>query len=94
MIKISEKDLLFIIINLISFMSLVVYMFLDFIAGLAQVMAAADPQYVSIEVGFSLLRVIAYALMVVIALLTLSCDMWFGYRCWKQGCAEYWRENL
>jgi hypothetical protein len=94
MIHISEKDLLFGIINIVGAMSYAAYIGLDFIAVMAQVMAAADPQYAPIEVGFSMLRAIAYVLIVTVGMLVLACDLWWGYRIWKKETRAYWRENL
>lgn len=93
-IRISEKDFLFVIINCIGLLAWISYLCLDFISFMAQLMAAADPQYANIEVGFSLIRVIAYAAMVSIGVVILSCDLWWGYRIWKVATTEYWRENL
>jgi hypothetical protein len=94
MIRISEKDLLFIIVNLIGFMAWASYLCLDFIAMIAQVMAAADPQYANIEVGFALVRATGYTCMVSLGLTVLGCDLWWAYRMWKRWCKSYWRENL
>ena len=82
------------IINLIGFLAWVSYLCLDFIAELAQVMAAADPQYANIEVGFALIRAMAYVCMVLLGFVVLASDLWWGYRMWKRETRAYWRENL
>ena len=94
MLRFSEKDVLFITINTISFLSFAMYLFLDFIAVMAQVMASADSQYANIEVGFAMIRVAAYCMIVGIGMITALCDCWFVYRCIKKWRAEYWRDNL
>lgn len=93
-ITISEKDGLFIIINFTAFLAWVSYMILDFVVALAQMMAAADPQYANIEVGIAILRSIALMAMVVLGLSVMACDLWWGYRLWRSECKSYWRENL
>jgi len=94
MIKISEKDFLFILINVVGFMAWVSYQFLDFVASQAQIMAAADPQYATVEVGFAMLRMTSYLFMVMIGAVCISCDLWWGYRLWRIERQAYWRENL
>ena len=94
MIKITEKDLLFLIINITFFFTGIAYICTDFIAGLAQVMAAADSQYATIEVGLALLRAFAYAIIVVVGFLVLACDTWWVIRLVKEERKKYYRKNL
>lgn len=94
MIKITEKDLLFVIINISFFFTGMAYVCTDFIAGLAQVMAAADPQYATIEGGLSLIRAFAYFIVAMVGCLVFACDMWWIIRLVREERTKYYRKNL
>ena len=94
MIKIYEKDVLFCGIIVITFFSGYMYILLDFLANQLQMIAAADPIYANLEVGFALIRIAAWLFMIAIAGIFLFFIGWQFYKTWKEGCKAYWRENL
>ena len=93
-ITISEKDVLFIAVNVVGFIAVAVYISVDVVAGFAQMIAATDINYSNFEIAFSLLRNMGKGLLSIIGVILVLCDLWWAYRFWKQGTKAYWRENL
>jgi len=92
-IIIDDKDVLFVAANLIGFLYTLSFLFLDFVATLAQAMAR-NPDYSQIEVAVFIMRSFGGIAFMAGMLVVLVVDVFWVFRCircWQKG---YWRENL
>lgn len=94
MIKITEKQLLFFVINIMAWLSVFFYMLLDFIAALTMIMITNDPQYAVVELGVYLIRGAAGILFGCEMVIVVLMDCWMVSKAIREYREQYWRENL
>lgn len=92
-ILVKEKDVLFFVMNLITFLYSVCYLMLDQLAMIAQLLAD-EAGLAALLTAASIFRAEAYVIFVIVLVITVSMDCWWGLRILRDGMRIYRKENL
>jgi hypothetical protein len=92
-VKIKEKDILFIAVNLVMFFSFYSYFFMQQ-AAIALLPTIQQDFPTCLEGMVYIFYTFSEILMVIAGMLTLLIDIWWAYRVIQEYRKGYWKENL
>ena len=94
MIKIRDKDVLYLTINFVFFLCGLSFMFLDTLFVTLFQIAVADPDYTELTSVVYIMHELGKTIFITAGVIVVIADVFWIFRVAKQGYREYRRDNL